>query len=80
VAILRRVREQIGVAIGDLLDARAIKGKIVFKPKSIVDRGIAEALEGRRSHEGVPNTERRTCEALEACNLVTDGSRFYRAV
>jgi AbrB family looped-hinge helix DNA binding protein len=48
VVIPRRVREQIGVAIGDVLEARAVKGKIVFEPKSIVDRGIAEGLEDIR--------------------------------
>ena len=46
--IPRHVREQIGVAIGDVLEARAVRGKIVFEPKSIVDRGIAEGLEDIR--------------------------------
>jgi AbrB family looped-hinge helix DNA binding protein len=45
VVIPRHVREQIGVAIGDVLEARAVKSKIVFEPKSIVDRGIAEGIE-----------------------------------
>jgi AbrB family looped-hinge helix DNA binding protein len=45
VVIPRGVREQIGVAIGDVLEARAVRGKIVFEPKSIVNRGIAEGLE-----------------------------------
>ncbi|MGA3042848.1 MAG: AbrB/MazE/SpoVT family DNA-binding domain-containing protein [Bryobacteraceae bacterium] len=45
VVIPRRVREQIGVAIGDVLEASAVKGNIVLRPKSIVDRGIAEGLE-----------------------------------
>lgn len=44
VVIPQRVREQVGVAIGDVLEAKAEKGKIVFEPKSIVDRGIAESL------------------------------------
>lgn len=44
VVIPQRVREQIGVAIGDVLEAKVEKGKIVFEPKSIVDRGIAESL------------------------------------
>jgi AbrB family looped-hinge helix DNA binding protein len=48
VVIPQRVREQIGVAIGDVLEARAEKGKIVFEPKSIVDRAIAEGLEDIR--------------------------------
>lgn len=45
VVIPRRVREQVGVRIGDLLDAQADKGKIVFTPKSIVDRALAEGLD-----------------------------------
>jgi AbrB family looped-hinge helix DNA binding protein len=48
VVIPLRVREQIGVAIGDVLEAKAVKGKIVLEPKSIVDRGIAEGLEDIR--------------------------------
>lgn len=44
VVIPQRVREQVGVAIGDLLEAKAVNGRIVFEPKSIVDRGIAESI------------------------------------
>ena len=45
VVIPQRVREQVGVRIGDLLEAQADKGKIVFTPKSIVDRALAEGLD-----------------------------------
>jgi len=44
VVIPQHVREQVGVAIGDLLEAKAENGRIVFEPKSIVDRGIAESM------------------------------------
>jgi AbrB family looped-hinge helix DNA binding protein len=44
IVIPQRVREQVGVQIGDLLEAEVNKGKIVFTPKSIVDRAIAEGL------------------------------------
>ena len=44
VVIPQRVREAIGVDIGDLLEARAEDGKIIFEPKSVVDRGIAESI------------------------------------
>jgi AbrB family looped-hinge helix DNA binding protein len=44
VVIPRRVRELVGIAIGDVLEAKAEKGKVVFEPKSIVDRGIAESI------------------------------------
>src|SRR5438270_679235 len=44
VVIPQRVREQVGVRIGDLLEAQADKGKIVFTPKSIVDRALAEGI------------------------------------
>jgi AbrB family looped-hinge helix DNA binding protein len=44
VVIPQRVREQVGVAIGDVLEAKAKNGKIVFEPKSIVHRGIAESI------------------------------------
>ena len=45
VVIPQRVREEVGVEIGDVLEARAVKGKIVFEPRSMVNRGIAEGLE-----------------------------------
>ena len=45
VVIPQHVRDEIGVAIGDVFEAKAEKGKIVFEPKSIVDRGIAESME-----------------------------------
>jgi AbrB family looped-hinge helix DNA binding protein len=65
VVIPRRVREQIGVAIGDVLDAKAIKGKIVFEPKSVADRGIAEGLED--IEEGrVHGPYRTVAEAMKA--------------
>jgi AbrB family looped-hinge helix DNA binding protein len=44
VVIPQRVRDEVGVAVGDLLEARAEKGRIIFEPKSLIDRGIAESL------------------------------------
>ena len=40
VVIPRDVREQAGVNVGDLLEARLEKGKITFTPKVIVDRAV----------------------------------------
>ena len=45
VVIPQRVREQVGVRVGDLLEAEADNGKIVFTPKSVVDRALAEGLD-----------------------------------
>ena len=39
------VRKQVGIKVGDLLEAKAERGKVSFIPKSAVDRGIAESLE-----------------------------------
>jgi AbrB family looped-hinge helix DNA binding protein len=39
------VREQAGLAVGDLLDARIEKGKITLTPKTLIDRRIEESLE-----------------------------------
>jgi AbrB family looped-hinge helix DNA binding protein len=44
VVIPQHVRDEIGVAIGDVFEAKAEKGRIVFEPKSIVDRGIGESM------------------------------------
>lgn len=48
VVIPQGVREQIGVAVGDLLEAKVERGKITLTPKSVVDRAIAEGLEDVR--------------------------------
>ena len=48
VVIPLRVREQIGVAVGDILEAKVERGKITLTPKSVVDRTIAEGLEDVR--------------------------------
>jgi bifunctional DNA-binding transcriptional regulator/antitoxin component of YhaV-PrlF toxin-antitoxin module len=42
------IRNQAGVGIGDLLEARAEKGKITFAPKTVLDRHLAEGLEDLR--------------------------------
>ena len=44
IVIPQSLREQIGINIGDLLEAKIERGKITFTPKSVVDRGIAESL------------------------------------
>jgi AbrB family looped-hinge helix DNA binding protein len=52
VVIPQRVREEVGVAIGDILEARAEKGRIIFQPKSLVDRGIANSIEEFKAGRG----------------------------
>jgi AbrB family looped-hinge helix DNA binding protein len=44
VVIPQDVRDEIGVSVGDVFEAKAEKGRIVFEPKTIVDRGIAESM------------------------------------
>ncbi len=48
VVIPARVREQVGIHVGDLLEAKAQNGKVILTPKSLVDREIAEGLEDLR--------------------------------
>jgi len=55
VVIPAKVRRQIGIRVGDLLDAKAERGKLVFFPKSPVDREIAEGLEDKRYIEANTN-------------------------
>jgi AbrB family looped-hinge helix DNA binding protein len=40
------VREKAGVAVGDVLEAVAEGNKITLRPKSVIDRELARALEG----------------------------------
>jgi len=44
IVIPQSVRDKIGINIGDTLEAKALRGKIVFEPKAVVDRGIAESI------------------------------------
>jgi hypothetical protein len=39
------VRRQVRIGVGDLLEAKAEDGRIVFTPKSVIDRRLAEALD-----------------------------------
>ena len=39
------LREEVGLEIGDFLEAKVEKGKITFTPKTIIDRAIAAGLE-----------------------------------
>jgi AbrB family looped-hinge helix DNA binding protein len=48
VVIPQSVRDQVGLNVGDLLEAKVERGKITFTPKSVVDRSIAEGLEDIR--------------------------------
>jgi AbrB family looped-hinge helix DNA binding protein len=48
IVIPQHVRELAHIEIGDLLEAGVENGKIVFTPKSLVDRHIAEGLEDMR--------------------------------
>lgn len=45
IVIPQHVRELARIEIGDLLEAGIEDGKLVFTPKSLVDRHIAEGLE-----------------------------------
>jgi AbrB family looped-hinge helix DNA binding protein len=48
IAIPAGVCRKAGIRVGDLLDATAQQGKIVFSSKTIVNREIAEGLEDVR--------------------------------
>lgn len=39
------VRQQAGLYVGDMLEARVERGRITLTPKALVDRHIAEGLE-----------------------------------
>lgn len=44
IVIPHGLRKQVGINIGDLLEARVEKGKIIFTPKTLIDSSIAESL------------------------------------
>ena len=42
------VRKRVGIEVGDLLEAKAGRGKVTFIPKSPIEREIAEGLDDIR--------------------------------
>jgi AbrB family looped-hinge helix DNA binding protein len=48
VVIPQRVREQVGVAVGDTLEAKVERGRITLTPRPVVDSATAEGLEDVR--------------------------------
>ena len=68
IVIPQRVRELVHIAIGDILEAGVVGGKITFTPKSLVDRHLAEGLEDARNGRthGPYNTAEAAMAALES--------------
>ena len=68
IVIPQRVRELVHIEIGDILEAGVEDGKIIFTPKSLVDRHLAEGLENARTGRthGPYNTAEAAMAALES--------------
>jgi AbrB family looped-hinge helix DNA binding protein len=45
IVIPQRIRKQVGVDVGDILEARVERGKITYTPKRLIDRDLAEGLD-----------------------------------
>lgn len=45
VAIPKELFEELGLEVGDYLEAEVRNGKLVYTPKKLIDREIAQALE-----------------------------------
>lgn len=45
VTLPTEVREKVGLAVGDLLEAKVVGNKITLTPRLVIDRRIAESLE-----------------------------------
>jgi AbrB family looped-hinge helix DNA binding protein len=84
VVIPQKVREKIGIQVGDLLEARVERGKITFTPKSVLDRAVAESFEdfkaGRsygpfRTHEDLMASLRAESAKLNAGKIKKSSSR-----
>jgi bifunctional DNA-binding transcriptional regulator/antitoxin component of YhaV-PrlF toxin-antitoxin module len=67
IVIPQHIRKIARIEIGDLLEAGVENGKIVFSPKSLIDRHIAEGLEDVRKGRthGPYATASEAIEALE---------------
>ncbi len=68
IVIPQNVREQVHIEIGDFLEAGVENGKIIFTPKSLVDKHLAEGMEDAetgRTH-GPYGTAEEAIAALDA--------------
>ena len=68
IVIPQNIREEVGLKVGDLLEARVERGSVTFTPKTIVDRRLAEGLDDikhGRTH-GPYGTVQAARDALEA--------------
>jgi AbrB family looped-hinge helix DNA binding protein len=77
VVIPQRVREEIGLDVGDMLEARAEDGRIIFEPKSVVDRGIARSIaefQAGKGH-GPFSTHEAFVKALHTSKRKTAGKK-----
>jgi AbrB family looped-hinge helix DNA binding protein len=45
IVIPQRIREQMGVGVGDVLEARMERGKITYTPKRPIDQDLAQGLD-----------------------------------
>lgn len=45
IVIPQRIRKQVGVDVGDILEARVERGKITYTPKRLIDRDLADGLD-----------------------------------
>ena len=68
IVIPQRIRKQVGVDVGDILEARVEHGKITYTPKKLIDRDLAEGLEDLRHGRthGPYATAREAVAALES--------------
>jgi AbrB family looped-hinge helix DNA binding protein len=77
IVIPQRIRKQVGVDVGDLLEARVERGKITYTPKKLIDRDLAEGLDDLkhgRTHGPYANAE----EAIAALESHARGRRKKR--
>lgn len=65
VVIPEPVREEIGIEVGDMLEAKVERGKITLTPKSLVDR-IPQAIKDIRAEAKRKGLNKITMEEINA--------------
>ena len=67
IVIPKRIRDEIGLHVGDVLEAKVERKKITFSPKSVIDRGIEESLRDFREGRSYgPFTHKESMAFLHA--------------
>jgi AbrB family looped-hinge helix DNA binding protein len=88
VVIPQRVREKLGITRGDILEAKAERGKITYTPKAVLDRdavtgqraGLLRALRAVQADARKKGLDKLTMRDIDAMIAEVRGGRKQKSI